>query len=707
MPKKNDSWGIEVGSNAIKAIRLVRSGSEVELADYEILPFKKILTTPDLNVDEAIRMNLDQFTSKHELGRSSVVLSVPGNMAFARFAKLPPVEPKKIPDIVRFEAVQQIPFPIEEVEWDYQVFQQEDAPDVEVGIFAISKERVAKFLSNYRHLNINVDALTLSPIAVYNAFHYENQGTNRNHGTVYLDIGTVSTDVIIVQNDGIWLRTLPIGGNNFTEALVRAFKLSFPKAEKLKREASTSKYARQIFQAMRPVFADLVQELQRSLGYYQSINREADIKRVVGAGSTFRLPGLQKFLKQQLQMEVIRPDGFKRIAVEGRREADFAENALNMATAYGLALQGLGLDTVSANLLPSHILQSRMWRAKQPWIAAASACLVVGAALSGARYYASASAYQSAVNSTSVPIKAILNQAQQYKNKLVQISQNSNPTQQIENVRGTLDYRALNADIYKTITAAINAYNPPPVMMNADYSAIEKIPRQQRKRIYIDQIQTVYNPRAATASSTNNPNNTSTMVANSSTDQTSSVLGVTTSVQTLWQNHLGPELVITIIGTTPYAKATRLLNQVVNYLNKAGQHDQLLFRTVKVNLGNLQLVGSQQNSNSSNFNNGFNGGGASSGFNSQNPNSQNLNSQTTLQDTDNVADLMLHSPLATEDRSQDQRFTITWTIQLKKPDQVRQVESVPAPPSKTTKQSASRNPRLDGHNPGQRKDGQS
>ena len=116
-------------------------------------------------------------------------------------------------------------------------------------------------------------------------------------------------------------------------ALVRSFKLSFHKAEKLKREAGTSKYARQIFQAMRPVFADLVQEMQRTLGFYQSHNRDANLTKLIGLGSTFRLPGLQKFLKQQLQLDVVRPNGFDRIAVEGKQASEFAEQSLNLVTA--------------------------------------------------------------------------------------------------------------------------------------------------------------------------------------------------------------------------------------------------------------------------------------------------------------------------------------------------------------------------------------
>ena len=136
MGKSNDAWGIEVGSNALKAVRLViDEEGQVQVADYDVMDFKEILSSPEVDADDAIQVQLDKFLATHDVTNSSVCVSLPGHMAFARFAKLPPVEPKKIPDIVKFEAVQQIPFPIHQVSWDYQVFQEEDSPDVEVGIF--------------------------------------------------------------------------------------------------------------------------------------------------------------------------------------------------------------------------------------------------------------------------------------------------------------------------------------------------------------------------------------------------------------------------------------------------------------------------------------------------------------------------------------------------------------------------------------------
>src|SRR5207253_10733120 len=115
-----------------------------------------------------------------------------------------------------------------------------------------------------------------------------------------------NADLIIADGESVWLRSVPIGGNNFTEALVKSFKLNFAKAEELKRNAQTSKYARQIFQAMRPIFADLVAEIQRSTGFYSSVHRDSRIKKVLSLGGTFKLPGLQKYLQQNLQLDVER-----------------------------------------------------------------------------------------------------------------------------------------------------------------------------------------------------------------------------------------------------------------------------------------------------------------------------------------------------------------------------------------------------------------
>lgn len=382
MATSNACWGVEVGAGGIKAVKLVLDGENVRVAEFANMPHKRVLSTPELNQDDAIRLALGAFVNQHDLSKARVAVSVPGHAAFARFAKLPPVEPKQIPKIVRFEAEQQIPFSLEEVEWDFQTFRSPDSPDVEVGIFAATKERIRQQLQLYDDFGMVPDIVTLSPIAAYNALAYDLVFDERTPGTVIVDVGTTSTDLIIAEAGRVWVRTFPLGGNNFTQEIVDKFSVSYPKAEKIKREVHKSKSARHVLQALRPVFSDLGQEIQRSIGYYQSLHSDSDLQRVIGLGSTFELQGIRKALQQQVQLTVYTVEEFKRAKFDGVDEATLGENAGQLMTAYGLALQGLEYATLEANLMPAAVVREAVWRRKTPWFAAAAGLgLVAGAAM--------------------------------------------------------------------------------------------------------------------------------------------------------------------------------------------------------------------------------------------------------------------------------------------------------------------------------------
>lgn len=367
-------WGIDVGRCALKAIKLRLAEDKCEIVACEHIEHAKILTQPDADRAELIRSALEKLLAQHDLSKDNVVVSVPGQHTLARFTKLPPVAPKRIPDIVKYEADQQIPFDMDEVIWDYQTFQQEGAPDLEVGIFAMKRELLREHLLHFEQVAIEPIAVQAGPLAVYNGAHFD--GLLGDETTILLDIGAENTDLIIATKETFWTRTVAIGGNKFSEALVKSFKLSFAKAESLKRTAESSKYARQIFQAMRPVFADLVQELQRSIGFYSSTHRDTHVEKVICFGNAFKLPGLQKYLQQNLGLPVEKPEVFRKAAVSGAGNA-VKEEFLSMACAYGLAAQGLDLGKVTSNLLPTEIAKQVVWRKKKPAFAAAAACLLL------------------------------------------------------------------------------------------------------------------------------------------------------------------------------------------------------------------------------------------------------------------------------------------------------------------------------------------
>jgi len=126
--------------------------------------------------------------------------------------------------------------------------------------------------------------------------------------------------------------------------------------------------------------------VQRSLQYYQQLHRDANLTRLIGLGSTFQLPGLRKYLAQQLQLEVVRPEGFNKITFDGPRAGELQAASLNLATAYGMALQGVGLETIEANLMPTSVVRNAVWKRKRPWFAAAAAVTLLAGAAGFARY---------------------------------------------------------------------------------------------------------------------------------------------------------------------------------------------------------------------------------------------------------------------------------------------------------------------------------
>jgi len=375
MAAKLPVWGIDIGQCSLKAMKLQAAGDAVELAEFDVIEHEGILSQAGPEANAMVRAAIEKFLSKHDIKGSRVVVSVPGQQTLTRFIKMPPVEPKKIPDMVKYEAGQQIPFDMDEVVWDYQVFQEPDSPDIEVGIFAIRRELIRNHLAQFTDLGIEPVVAQAGPMASYNAIKFD-QPPAEGESMVLLDMGAVSTDLIVMSGNTIWSRPVPIGGNRFTEALVTAFKISFKKAEELKRSAASSKYARQIFQAMRPVFADLVSEIQRSIGSYTSNHREAHITSALGMGNAFKLPGLQKFLQQNLQIDFNKLSEFKKLTTGSVGQSpEFVENQMSFAMAYGLALQGLEMSAVDSNLLPPEVRKALLWRKKKVWFGAAAACL--------------------------------------------------------------------------------------------------------------------------------------------------------------------------------------------------------------------------------------------------------------------------------------------------------------------------------------------
>ncbi len=397
MPKNQAVWGIDIGQAGLKAIRLgyAEAAQQVLATAFDYVPHPKILSQPDAVPEELIAQSLETFLSRNDVKGDVIAISVPGQTALARFIQLPPVETKKVSEIVKYEARQQIPFALEDVIWDYQtlgggVEESGFMLGAEVGLFAMKREQVMNQLQPFLDAKLEVELVQISPLGLLNFVCHDQLGIrvdkefeSSDEYSIVLDMGTDNTTLLVTNGKKIWIRNVPIGGNHFTRALTKELKLTFAKAEHLKINATKSSDPRVVFQALRPVFNDYVAEIQRSIGYFSSVHREAKITRIYGSGNGFNLAGLQKFLQQNLQYEVERIDSFQGLVGDAVLNAPlFQENIMSFVVPYGVALQAMKLTNIQTTLLPTELATARQIRRKKPWAVVTAATLLLGLATS-------------------------------------------------------------------------------------------------------------------------------------------------------------------------------------------------------------------------------------------------------------------------------------------------------------------------------------
>ncbi len=226
MAKNQPVWALDIGQAALKALKLVPGDTpdQVKAEAFDFVEYPKILSQPD--ADELVRKALETFLERNDLKGCKVAIGVPGQSGLVKFIKLPPVEEKRIPDIVKFEARQQIPFALEEVVWAYQQIgdEGEDEEDeeftmAEVGLFAMKRDQISRAITPFRVVGIEVDIVQMGPIALYNFITFDQikappaagaeiadeapRPAKGNKGSlVLIDIGADNTDLIITDGSG-------------------------------------------------------------------------------------------------------------------------------------------------------------------------------------------------------------------------------------------------------------------------------------------------------------------------------------------------------------------------------------------------------------------------------------------------------------------------------------------------------------------------
>ena len=510
-------WGLDIGHCALKALRCeYDDANQVLVATaFDYIEHPKILSQPDANPKELIREAIAQFLERNNVRGDRVIISVPGQSGLVRFFEPPPVDLKKLADIVRFEARQAIPFPLEEVIWDYQLMGGANEVDgflmeAEVGLVAMKRDQVYEALEPYRAADMEISVVQLGPICTYNFVAHSlmtdalaadiYDADNPPESFVIVSMGTDTTDLVVTNGFRIWQRNMPIGGNHFTKQLTKELKLTFAKAEHLKRNVREAEDAKSVIQAMRPVFNDLLTEVQRSVGFFQNIDRKAQIGGLIMLGNAVKLPGLQQYLAKNLGYELVNVDHERWSArLSGQSvlsSPQFKDNMHAFAVCYGLCLQGLGQAKFDTNLLPKEMLTERIIRAKKPWALATASGLMLAFAVNfffeyNAWYKVHPQRVQDGVTWEEA-MKEVDNVSSQFSRNEQEDSTRVKQLDELvalgKELSGNSDRRVLWMELLKTINEAL----PRDDVTAGQVPDPKLVPISQRKDIHIEYIESQY-----------------------------------------------------------------------------------------------------------------------------------------------------------------------------------------------------------------------
>src|SRR6202011_6212870 len=222
---------------------------------------------------------LREMRAELQIRHEAVNYAVAAQSVFARFVKLPAVEEEKIERIIAFEAQQNVPFPIDEVVWDYQLVGGGADEQIQVVLVAIKEDLLESLNAAVESAGLRTSIVCVATMALYNAFRYNY--SDLAGCSLLVDIGARTTNLLFIEPGKIFSRSVAIGGASVSSAVAKEFGEPMPAAEfRKKRDGFVSlggAYAEpedpevaRVSKIVRGTMTRLHAEMMRSISHYRA-----------------------------------------------------------------------------------------------------------------------------------------------------------------------------------------------------------------------------------------------------------------------------------------------------------------------------------------------------------------------------------------------------------------------------------------------------
>ena len=356
----NDAGGLSLKSFAIKPLGLEGSA--------------------DATREAVILKALQEALVEKGIKSKNVNVCAPGFHVFSKFVKLPPVDATKVTQIIQYEAQQNVPFPLAEVVWDYQILGSAPGGELEVLLVAIKSDVVEGLFRVAAQSKLKLSLCDASPAALCNAFRY-NYGELEDC-TMLLDIGAKTSNLLFFEKGKVFSRSINLGANTITQDFANESKLKFDEAEKIKiaegfvslggayeepenpNQAAISKIARQFM-------TKLHIQVNQTIQFYRGQQGGAQPQRLFLSGGASLMPYTAQFFAEKLNVPVEYFNPLRNVQIDPSVSLEeLARVAHSLGEVVGLGLRNLAHCPVEMNLMPDSTLRWQAFNEKKPYFMA-------------------------------------------------------------------------------------------------------------------------------------------------------------------------------------------------------------------------------------------------------------------------------------------------------------------------------------------------
>jgi len=337
--------GVDISSTAVKLLQLSRSGDRYRVEHYAVEPLppnavvEKNLVEVEA-VGEAIRRVMARSGSRAKYAAAAVA----GSAVITKIIPMPAdLDEDEMESQVELEAVNYIPYPIEEVNLDFEVLgPMPGNPEmVQVLLAASRSENVEMRASALELGGLTAKVIDVEAFAIENAFGLMANSLNipRDGIVALVDIGATMTTLNILRNGrSIYVREQVFGGKQLTDEVMRRYGLSYEEAGLAKRQGGLPESYE--IEVLEPFKEALVQQINRLLQFFYAGSEYNRVDLIVLAGGCASIPGIVEMVEEQLGVQSVIANPLAQMTLGPRVQAHaLAQDAPALMIACGLALR--------------------------------------------------------------------------------------------------------------------------------------------------------------------------------------------------------------------------------------------------------------------------------------------------------------------------------------------------------------------------------